>query len=104
MSKSKKQSKKQLLSKKIINPPIMNVATSGVIKSITIFNPPINVQPGDKIVSMLILREVEALCRILQYEYINYEDREAHEVVNKLFKIKKEYERDLDRQNSQVKK
>lgn len=49
------------------------------------------------------IEEVIALCRILEPHYIPYDDREAHEIVNKLFKLKREYEQDMDRRNSQVK-
>lgn len=46
---------------------------------------------------VLDIKEILALCRILEREYINYEDREAHMVVNKLFECKRNYERDLAR-------
>ena len=34
-------------------------------------------------------KEIEALRRVLKDEFINYEDLEANEVLNKLFGIKK---------------
>lgn len=42
------------------------------------------------------INELRALGRLLERQYIDYEDSEAHEVVNKLFRIIKENDSNTD--------
>jgi hypothetical protein len=46
------------------------------------------------------LKEAKALSRILLHQYIDYEDLEAQEAVNKLFKLVSERENELARDHS----